>query len=271
MSVTNTDPTKIRDYPKFAWPRVSNPVMHHHPDPANLVEAEDRSIAEIEAVFETDPHGIAGILLEPIQGEGGDNHFRPEFLRRVRAIADEREALLLFDEVQTGGGMTGTMWAFQQLGVTPDILAFGKKTQVCGIMSTRRVDEVPANVFHVPSRINSTWGGNLVDMIRCARFLQIIQEDGLVENAAKVGVLLKAGLEHVQEEFPQVTNVRGRGFFLAFDLPDRETRNAVNRRCWDNGLAVLNCGTRTIRFRPALIFSEADAEKALEVLRKALG
>jgi L-lysine 6-transaminase len=162
------------------------------------------------------------------------------------------------------------MWAFQQLGATPDILAFGKKTQICGIMSTRRVDEVEANVFHVASRINSTWGGNLVDMVRSARYLQIVEEDALVENAARVGTIFKEGLREIEEEFPQISSVRGRGFFLAFDLPDTESRNRLNRRCWENGLAVLNCGDRSIRFRPSLIFSEADVEKALELLHRAL-
>jgi L-lysine 6-transaminase len=261
---------KIADFPKFDWPRVSNPVIHRHPDEASLAAAEDRSIQEIEAAFDADPHGIAAILLEPIQGEGGDNHFRQEFLMRLRAVADQREALLLYDEVQTGCGITGTMWAFQQLGAVPDILIFGKKAQICGIMSTRRVDEVEKNVFHVPSRINSTWGGNLVDMIRSARYLQIMREEGLVENAARVGAIFKKGLEEVQADFPQISHVRGRGFFLAFDLPDTESRNALNKKCWESGLAVLNCGERSIRFRPPLIFSQEDVAEALRILRQAL-
>jgi L-lysine 6-transaminase len=156
------------------------------------------------------------------------------------------------------------------MGVTPDIVAFGKKTQVCGIMSTRRVDEVEKNVFHVSSRINSTWGGNLVDMVRSARYFQIIQEDGLVANAARVGAKLKKGLEGLAADFPVVTNVRGKGLLLAVDLPDGEIRAKVQRGCWDRGLAVLVCGPRSVRFRPPLVFSEADAEKALGTVREVL-
>ena len=270
LSVTNTEPTKTRDFPKFAWPRISNPKIHFPLNTEESAAAETIAVAEIEAAFADDPHGIAAILIEPIQGEGGDNHFRPEFLQQLRAIADENDALLIFDEVQTGVGLTGTMWAFQQLGVTPDIVAFGKKTQVCGIMSTGRIDEVETNVFHVSSRINSTWGGNLVDMVRSARFLEIIEEDGLVENAANVGRVFKARLEELQAEFPSVTNVRGRGLMLAADMPDGEQRDALYRRCWDAGLAVLACGPRTLRFRPALIFSEGDVEKAVGILREVL-
>ena len=265
LSVTNTEPTKVRDFPKFDWPRVLNPKIRES------VEAdEDRSVSEIEAAFAADPHGIAAILIEPIQGEGGDNHFRPEFMRRLRDLADHHDALLIFDEVQTGLGMTGSMWAYQQLGVVPDLVCFGKKTQVCGIMSTGRIDEVEGNVFHVSSRINSTWGGNLVDMVRCARALQIIEEDGLVAQAARVGEYFKSGLEKVQEDFEGIDDVRGRGLFLAFDMVDGKTRDDVRQRCWDSGLASLSCGPRSIRFRPSLIFTEEDVDRALALLRQVL-
>jgi L-lysine 6-transaminase len=271
LSVTNTEPLKIRDFPKFDWPRVSNPKIPFPMDDTAVAQAEEQSVKEIETAFAKDPHGIAAILIEPIQCEGGDSHFRPEFLQRLRALADEHEALLIFDEVQTGMGVSGTMWAFQQLGVTPDIVSFGKKTQVCGIMSTKRIDEVETNVFRVSSRINSTWGGNLVDMVRCARYLQIMKEDGLVESAAAVGAAFKAGLEQLQADFPHVTNVRGRGLLIAFDMPDGGARDALRQRCWDAGLATLACGPRSVRFRPSLVFSQDDVKQSLGILREQLG
>ena len=270
LSVTNTEPLKVVDFPKFDWPRTSNPKIHFPMDEPAVGAAEDRSVEEIEEAFANDPHGIAAILIEPIQGEGGDNHFRPQFFRRLRSLADEHDALLIFDEIQTGMGVTGTMWAFQQLDVTPDIIAFGKKTQICGIMSTERIDDVAANVFHVSSRINSTWGGNLVDMVRCARYLQIIREDGLVQNAVKVGRLFKQGLEQLQSEYPSMSNVRGRGLLIAFDLPDGDNRDQLRQRCWNAGLATLSCGPRSLRFRPSLVFSEDDVDTALTILRSAI-
>ena len=271
LSVTNTDPTKTDLFPQFDWPRASNPKLSFPVDEAAVVEAEDIALREIGEAFEADPHGIAAILIEPIQGEGGDNHFRPEFLRQLRRVADEREALLIFDEVQTGLGTTGEMWAFQALGVTPDLVAFGKKTQVCGVMSTRRIDEVEENVFHVSSRINSTWGGNLVDMIRCARYLEIIRDEDLVANAARVGEYFRQRLVELEEEFVGVVdNARGMGMFLAFDLPDGQTRNEVRTLCWESGLATLTCGARSLRFRPALVFSENDVDRSMVILRKAL-
>jgi L-lysine 6-transaminase len=271
LSVTNTDPNKTALFPRFDWPRVSNPKLSFPIDEEAVTAAEAASVSEIERAFEEDPHGIAAILIEPIQGEGGDNHFRPEFLRELRRIADERDALLIFDEVQTGMGTTGAMWAFQALGVTPDLVAFGKKTQVCGVMSTRRIDEVEKNVFHVSSRINSTWGGNLVDMIRCARYLEIIRDEDLVANAARVGNYFREELAALETDFPDVvSNARGLGLFLAFDLPDGAKRDAVRTSCWEAGLATLTCGPRSLRFRPALVFSEADVDRAIGILRPAL-
>ncbi len=270
LSVTNTDPVKIADFPKFDWPRISNPTLRFPVDGATAQAAEDQALREIDAAFRRDPHGIAAILIEPIQCEGGDNHFRPEFFQRLRKVADERQALLIFDEVQTGMGVTGTMWAFQQLGVVPDLVAFGKKTQVCGIMSTTRIDEVEKNVFHVSGRINSTWGGNLVDMVRCARYLEIMRQDRLVENAATIGTMFKQELEAVEADFPYITNVRGRGLLLAFDLPDGKSRNDLRQRCWDAGFATLTCGPRSLRFRPSLAFTEEDVAEAIRLLRSVL-
>ncbi len=129
----------------------------------------------------------------------------------------------MVDEVQTGMGATGTMWAIEHMGVRPDVIAFGKKARVCGIIAGERVDEVPDNVFKVSSRINSTWGGNLVDMVRSQRYLEIIAEENLVENAGAMGRLLLDGLNALAQESDLVSNVRGQGMLLAFDLPDTRT------------------------------------------------
>jgi L-lysine 6-transaminase len=270
LSVTNTDPAKTADFPKFPWPRVSAPAIHFPLDVEAVAAAEAAACAEIETAFAADPHGIAAILIEPIQGEGGDNHFRREFLQRLREYADRYHALLIFDEVQTGFGTTGAMWAYEHFGVLPDLVAFGKKTQICGVMAGRRLDAVERNVFRVSSRINSTWGGNLVDMVRGARYLEIMVEDALVANAAQVGELFRLGLEDLAQRVPEVTNPRGRGFMLAFDLPDRAARDAVRADLWQAGLAVLACGDRSIRFRPALTFGQAETDRALEILDRVL-
>ncbi|MCP3964269.1 MAG: L-lysine 6-transaminase, partial [bacterium] len=248
LSVTNTDSLKTADFPLFDWPRILNPKLEFPITPeveARTGELECQAVGEIERAFAENPHDIAAILIEPIQGEGGDNHFRPELFRELRRLADEHEALLIFDEVQTGFGLTGKMWAWQHFGVAPDIVAFGKKTQVCGIMVSDRVDEVAGNVFHQSSRINSTWGGNLVDMVRCEKYLRVIEEDGLVENAARMGERLLAGLVGLTERHSMASGARGQGLFTAFNLASGEKRDRLRQMMWDRGLATLSSGPKS--------------------------
>jgi L-lysine 6-transaminase len=235
----------------------------------DAVEAE--SLREARAAFEANPHDIACFIAEPIQGEGGDRHFRPQFLVAMRELCDEFDALLIFDEVQTGCGLTGTAWAYQQLGVAPDVVAFGKKTQVCGIMAGRRVDEVRDNVFAVSSRINSTWGGNLVDMVRSRRILEIIESDELMVRAAKAGRYLLDRLEGLADEFPGlVLDVRGRGLMCAFSLPSGAERDELIRRLWDRRVIMLASGLDSVRFRPALTVSRDEIDAAVDVVRGVL-
>ncbi len=273
MSLTNTDPNKTELYPKFDWPRVSNPyiVFPIQKNLEDLIERENKSIREIKQAFVNNPDDIAAIIIEPIQGEGGDNHFRPEFLQQLREIANEEDALLIFDEVQTGVGLTGTMWAHEQLGVKPDILAFGKKMQVCGILVTNRVDEVPDNVFRVSSRINSTWGGSLTDMVRATRYLEIIQEDNILDNVKNTGNALQSLLHELQQEFPMIiSNCRGRGLFSAFDFPDVQTRKKCLHNCLDRGLIILACGEKSVRFRPALTLQIKELEEGMNIIRDSI-
>ena len=275
MSLTNTAPVKVMYFSKFDWPRVSNPKLHF-PVTASELErvatAEAHAIAEIEAAFARHPHDICAIILEPIQGEGGDNHFRPEFFRALRRLADEHEAFLVFDEVQAGLGLTGRMWAHEHFGVQPDAISFGKKTQVCGTAVGRRVDEIADNVFHVPSRLNSTWGGNLVDMVRCQRILEVIDEDRLVENAARQGEVLLAGLQALADRHGDwIDNARGRGLMCAFDVRDAATRKRLLDACVERGLMLIQSGERAVRFRPALVVTAAELQEALAILERALG
>lgn len=275
LSMTNTfDPNKTKLFAKFDWPRIENPKITFPLEGENLkavMEAEKRAITQMEEVLSKDGDDIAAIVIEPIQGEGGDNHFRAEFFKELRRIADKYDVFLIFDEVQSGLGLTGKMWAYQHYNVVPDAVAFGKKTQVCGIMVGPRVDEVKENVFHVPSRLNSTWGGNFVDMVRATRMLEIIEEDNLVENARKSGEYLQKRLLELQEEFPYlVSNARGKGLMCAFDLPNNEKRKQLLSNAFERGLIVLPCGEKSVRFRPALICEPEHIDKASAILADSL-
>jgi L-lysine 6-transaminase len=268
LSLTNTDPNKVARFPKFDWPRIDAPYIRPGAD-MDALEAE--SLRQARAAFEAFPHDIACFIAEPIQGEGGDRHFRPSFFAAMRQLCDTYDALMIFDEVQTGCGLTGKPWAYQHLDVQPDVVAFGKKTQVCGVMAGRRVDEVADNVFAVSSRINSTWGGNLTDMVRARRILEVIESDDLIVHAAKAGRYLLDRLEDLAAQFPGVVlDARGRGLMCAFSLPTAAQRDELIRRLWDRRVIMLGSGSHSVRFRPALTVSRSEIDRAVVAVRAAL-
>ncbi len=271
LSLTNTfNVNKTKYFTKFNWPRIENPKLRFPLTDANLSDVKERekhAVAEINNAVAQNPDDIAALIIEPIQGEGGDNHFRKEFFQELRKLCDEHDMMFIVDEVQSGVGLTGKMWAYQHFDFKPDILAFGKKTQVCGIMVGDRVDEVKENVFAVPSRLNSTWGGNLVDMVRCQKYLEVINEEHLIKNAEMQGKRLLQGLEAIAEKYPQkISNVRGRGLMCAFDLLTPEKRDALKEKLYANHLLVLTCGSVTIRFRPPLTLTSEEIDEALEIV-----
>ncbi len=270
LSLTNTDPKKVKYFPKFDWPRIHNPAIKFPLNEENLAQVqkeEEQALTQARQYFETYKDEIACILLEPIQGEGGDNHFRREFHQGLRDLADEFDALLIYDEVQTGVVSTGKFWCHEHY-VKPDILAFGKKAQVCGILATTRVDDIETNCFHVSSRINSTWGGNLVDMVRFDRILEVIEEENLIDHVAECGEFLQNHLNEWASESEYVTNPRGKGLFCAIDLPNTHARDEVIKECFKNGLMILGCGTRTIRFRPSLTIQKEHLEEGMDILKR---
>ena len=274
MSLTNTaDPRKTMYFPKFDWPRITNPKVHFPIDAAEeerLAHQEQRALQQAKRAFHDHPDEIAAVILEPIQGEGGDNHFRTSFLRDLKDIAHENDALFIFDEVQSGVGITGKFWAHQAIGVAPDIMAFGKKTQVCGILAGRKLDEVDGHVFQTPSRINSTWGGNLVDMVRFDRILEIIEEDELVDHAAHAGDHLQDRLHDLAATHEAITNVRGRGLMCAFDLPTKTHRDTVLEHCFEEGVIILGCGESSIRFRSPLTITASEIDEGINRLDAAM-
>jgi L-lysine 6-transaminase len=273
LSLTNTEPNKTDRFPKFDWPRIDVPAVTF-PIEEHIAEVEDaeaRALAQARAAFEANPDDIACFIAEPIQGEGGDNHMRADFLQAMQALCHEYDALFVLDEVQTGVGLTGTAWAYQQLGLEPDIVAFAKKAQVGGIMAGRRVDEVLDNVFTVSGRINSTWGGGLLDMVRARRVLEIIERDHLMDHASRVGEWFRGELQTRAAHHPDVmTNARGLGLMCAFDLPNRPARDDAIRRLQEEHVLALGCGERSIRFRPALNITTPELGFGLTALDRVL-
>ncbi len=274
LSLTNTDPAKTDRFPTFDWPRVEVPAIRfpldRHRD--EVLAAERRALDQAREAFDRFPHDIACFIAEPIQGEGGDNHMRPEFLQAMQRMCHDNDALFVLDEVQTGVGLTGTPWAYQQLGLEPDIVVFSKKVQLGGIMAGRRLNRVPGNVFRTRDRINSTWGGGLVDMVRSRRILEIIERDGVFAHAAETGAWLVAQLDALQgRHVHSVSNVRGRGLMTAFDLPDRSSRDLFLSMLRDRGqVLALACGELSVRFRPALTVTREELQHGLDALDRCL-
>jgi len=270
LSLTNTDPRKTLYFPKFPWPRVPAPSIDYALPPgerdASVAMREKQVEARIREIIAEKGVDIAAIIIEPVQGEGGDNHFRGDWLRTLRTICDENDILLIFDEVQTGMGITGRNWCCEHFGVMPDLLAFGKKAQVCGVMAGPRLDEVKDNVFRLPSRISSTWGGNFTDFVRSTHFLRIIEDEELVANARIMGAEFQRELEAMARRHPVITAVRGRGLLIAFDLPDATRRDAFWRGAFELGLLVVRCGERSIRLRPVLDLKDDALEGALRIM-----
>ena len=242
LSLTNTTPEKTALFPKFQWNRIWS------------IEDEEELMHD----------RVAAMVVEPIQGEGGDNHFVPELFPLMRKWADDNDAILIFDEVQTGVGLTGNMWCYEHFGIVPDMMCFGKKTQVCGFCSTDRIDEVEHNVFNDSCRINSTWGGNIVDMVRFSHIMDAIEEEKLIDNAHEVG----SHLENALNNLDVISNVRGMGLMIAFDLDTPDLRDRMVSLLQED-MIVLKSGTHSIRLRPALTFSKQDADSAVTFISRA--
>ena len=289
MSLTDSpDPRKVQHFPKFAWPRVINPSIKfpiNEKSIEDLVRLEDKSISQIKEVLIENPDDVACMILEPIQGEGGDNHFRSEYFKMVKELSLENDFLLIYDEVQTGVGITGKMWAHQHFcevdcspecrsycePMEPDVISFGKKTQCCGIFAGDRINEIDNHVFKESSRINSTFGGNLIDMVRFTIYLELIEKENLVEKAAENGAYLLSKLLELQKNSQGlVSNSRGRGLFCAYDLPTPRHRDQLIQNMEKEGALILGCGHRSIRFRPHLNISKDEIDIAILMMKNSL-
>ena len=271
LSLTNTsDPRKTMYFPKFPWFKMNNPYLTFPINEESLkstIESENIVINQIKKTIKDNSNNIAALIIEPIQGEGGDNHFRDEFMVVLRNICDENEIMLIFDEVQTGIGITGKMWAYEHFSIVPDMISFGKKTQVCGFLSSNRINEIENNVFKESSRINSTFGGNLTDMYRFKLILEVIENEKLLLNASTLGEYLLNQIDNLSKEFPgYITNPRGKGLFCAFDLPSTIERDKLIANLMAKGLLILASGDSSIRFRPHLNVLKEDIDLSIKLI-----
>ncbi len=241
--------------------------------PADMDEAEwGRWFAdnELNPLFQTTtpPDEVAAIIVEPIQGEGGYIVPPDGFLQRLREICDQHGIMLIADEVQSGFGRTGKMFAIEHWGVQPDILCLAK-----GIASGLPIGAImaPATIMNWhPGAHGSTWGGSPLGCVAAMETIDMVQES-LMENARSVGDHLRGRCETLMEESSLVVDVRGKGLMIGIELADKAATDQLMVRCFQNGLLTLPAGQKVMRLSPPLILTQAEADLGFEILRRVLG
>lgn len=269
LSATRSKELHKVDIPAFDWPAAPFPKLRYPLDQhvAENRAEEDRCLARVEELIRTYRVPVAGVIIEPIQAEGGDNGATPYFFQQLRALTRAANVSLIVDEVQTGGGPTGTFWAHEawKLESPPDIVTFSKKLQAAGFFH---------NVEFRPNagyRNFNTWLGDPIRALQLQVISKVIDRDALLENVRVTGDYLQRGIEHIARRFPSyLTSPRGSGTFRAFDLPTPAERDAlVALMRSEYGIASSGCGPRAIRLRPMLILQPAHAAIYLQALEDA--
>ncbi|XP_037935935.1 4-aminobutyrate aminotransferase, mitochondrial [Teleopsis dalmanni] len=260
------------DVPSFDWPIASFPQYKYplHENERENAAEDKRCLAEVEDLindYKRRDIPVAGIVVEPIQSEGGDNEGSPNFFRQLQAICKKNNIALLIDEVQTGGGATGKMWCHEHFDLeqSPDVVTFSKKMQLGGFFHNQSFQ--PKESY----RIFNTWMGDPGKVLLLQEILNVIKEEDLLKQVNISGNILKKGLIDLENEYSHLLNsTRGRGTFLAVNCSSPKARDELINKLKENGLQAGGCGDLAIRFRPALTFKEHHAQIVLDRFRKSL-
>lgn len=259
-------PVSIRldGFPHMGWPKLHTPKIIYGSNGVDEA-ATRRGMERFEADFaaalkEFGATNIAALLVEPIQATYGDNFYPPGFFVRVRQLCDAHQIALIFDEIQTGFGPSGTLWYFEQTPVRPDIVVFGKKLQVSGVMATQEF----GTTFKTPVRLEVTFDGNLTDMVRAKYILRAYQQYDLLDNARRRGHQLLEGLRKI----PGILHPRGCGLLLAFDFSNGQVCGEFFDKAVGQRFLCNKTRGTTIRLRPNLNVSPQECEDALAIIRR---
>jgi len=267
MSLTNTEQHKVKNFTKFNWPRfLSSPKMRLSDE--NQKVYDDFAIDEIEKYMKDNKKQVAGMIIEPVQCEGGDRHFTKYFLQNLQRICNQNDILFIVDEVQTGFYTTGKPWCFQHYDLEPDLVSFGKKTQQCGVFGGKRLSELESHCFNTSGRLGSTWGGNHIDMIRSSKIIDIIKEDNLENNAIERGNQWLNNMKMIKSN--EIDNIRNIGLLMSFDMKTTEIRNKFLDILKKNKLLCLGAGDKTIRMRPNLAVSSEEIKECINKIKISL-
>jgi len=268
LSTTRSKPLHKIDLPAFDWPMAPFPQLKYplHENEAANRQEEDRCLRQVVELLDTWHIPCAGVIVEPIQSEGGDNHATPHFFRELQKICRDRRAAFIVDEVQTGIGATGTMWAHDNwnLDSPPDIVTFSKKALTGGFYYT---DQFRVDLGY---RIFNTWMGDGIRVRQLEEVANIIQDENLLSNTREAGKDLMNCLHSHATAGAPLENIRGEGTLIACDFASTAMRDDVYHRLRNNGALVGVNGEKTIRFRPALIFSSAHVDQFDAIFSKML-
>ncbi|KAL3424756.1 4-aminobutyrate aminotransferase [Phlyctema vagabunda] len=267
LSTTRSKPIHKLDIPAFDWPQATFPLLKYpledHVEENARAEAE--SLADVERLLTTHHLPPCAVVVEPIQSEGGDNHASPAFFRGLRELTKKHDVLMIVDEVQTGVGATGKFWAHDHwnLETPPDMVTFSKKAQTAGYYFGN-----PELRPNKPYRQFNTWMGDPARAILFRAIIEEVERLDLVNNTAKVGDYLYAGIASLATKYPgEFMNLRGKGqgTFIAFDSPRRDE---FLKKAKSFGINIGGSGAAAVRLRPMLIFQEHHADILLEAMEK---
>ena len=252
----------INGYGGFVTSRFSGTKSRLAGLPVNYSTKIKPDLREVARVFKNE--NPTCLLVEPIQCSAGDLYFDIEFFQGLRKVCDEYDVPLIFDEIQVGFGGTGKLWYFQHLDIIPDIVVFGKKTQLSGIMAIEKLGDIFKPEKSV--RLEVTWDGDVSDMVRCKYIMKAYQENNILKNVADRSVELIDALTVT----PQIENLRNCGLMVGFDLSDTKKRDILLSKLYKSGLVCNKTGNRSIRLRPNLNITEHEIQHAIEIFYNAL-
>jgi L-lysine 6-transaminase len=258
---------KCSHFPKFNWPKFKAPYKkfpHVEKNKLSFLEEQNQALKKIEDyINQCGKQYIASIIIELVQGGGGDNHLGEYYVRGLKDICRQNDILLIIDEVQTGFGVTGKLWCYEHYNIEPDLIAFGKKAQISGVCIGKNIPNIE-DVINVPGRISPTWNGDITDYVRCKYIIKAYNENNLIENASKLGKYIVLSLEQMKT----FLNVRGRGFLIAFDFENSDDRDRYDQLCFEEGLFLLPMSDVTLRMRPNMALTKDEADHALEIIER---
>ncbi|KAJ5074433.1 4-aminobutyrate aminotransferase [Anaeramoeba ignava] len=271
LSTTRSKPIHKLDVPAFDWPVAPFPQLKYPLDQfvKENAEEEARCLSRTEEIIKSNKIPVAGMIIEPIQAEGGDRHASPDFFRKLRKIARDNGVAFIVDEVQTGVAATGNFWAFQKWGLDdqPDIVTFSKKSQIAGFFHREEYK------MTAPYRNYNTWMGDPLRLLQFEVILNEINKDdqAMLRNVNITGNYLQDSLKELAKKYPHLMkDVRGDGTFIAFDSPTVETRNSIVNAIKLNGVELGACGDQSIRFRPSLVFAPKHASQFLDIFESTI-